>query len=262
MAERDDHCQDRRRFPRYFMDLPLEFQILETPNVYQAHGGIVVNGSETGFLMQTLRDMALGTRIDLKVLFPEGFRLADFDVKAEVMWRDVLEKEEWRGFEYGLRILQVKREDFLKLRAIIREKMEESRSEGVTGRKILVVDDDEKVRRFIRALLERWGFEVEEAGDGAEAIDVVGREAFDLLILDLVMPVMDGWQVLGAVKSDPRTEEIPVIVLTGISDQETMIKGYDRGVSYFITKPFTSSQLLYGIRLMLGLEEGLPPQDA
>ena len=117
-------------------------------------------------------------------------------------------------------------------------------------RKILVVDDEDVIRKFLRIQLSKWGFEVREASDGQQAIEALGRDHFDLLVCDILMPRKNGWEVLKEVKSNPRTSEIPVIVLTAKNEDPDMFKGYDLGANYYMTKPFTKSQLAYGIKLM------------
>ncbi len=127
---------------------------------------------------------------------------------------------------------------------------------GVERKKrVLITDDEERIRRIIRKILERWDYEVEEASDGEEAIQEIRRSKFDLLICDIRMPKVDGWQVLRAVKTNPKTSDLPIIVLTGIQDENDMFKCYDYGAGYYITKPFTAHQLLYGVRLMFGEAE-------
>ena len=119
-------------------------------------------------------------------------------------------------------------------------------------RKVLVIDDERPIRGLLKNLLGRWGYEVEEASDGGQAIERLQQVNFDLLILDILMPVMDGWEVLKAVKSRLKMN-VPVIVLSGKSNElNDMIKGYDMGAGYYITKPFTPSQLLYGLRMVFG----------
>ena len=121
-----------------------------------------------------------------------------------------------------------------------------------TRRKVLVIDDEENIRKLIKRLLERWEYDVKESADGEEAVVELGRSQFDLLICDIRMPRKDGWEVLEAVKSSPKNSSIPVIVLTGMNDDNDMIKCYESGVEYYISKPFTPSQLLYGVRMMFG----------
>ncbi len=118
------------------------------------------------------------------------------------------------------------------------------------SKKVLVVDDEEVIRRFLRIYLTNWGYEVKEASDGEQVLEQLSREGFDFLILDILMPNKDGWQVLKEVKSNPKTKDIPVIVLTAKNEDSDMFKGYELGASYYLTKPFTKSQLLYGLKLI------------
>jgi DNA-binding response OmpR family regulator len=120
------------------------------------------------------------------------------------------------------------------------------------GKKVLVVDDEEMIRKFLRIHLIKKGFEVKEAVDGAQAIEKLGNDDFDLLICDIMMPNKDGWQLLQDVKSNPKTKDIPIIVLTAKNEDVDMFRGYDLGANYYMTKPFTKAQLLHGLRLMFG----------
>jgi CheY-like chemotaxis protein len=118
------------------------------------------------------------------------------------------------------------------------------------SRKILVVDDEEVIRRFLKIHLTKLGYEVKEAEDGEKALEQIGKDDFDLLICDILMPNKDGWEVIKEVRSNPKTKDIPVIVLTAKNEDSDMFKGYDLGANYYITKPFTKAQLLYGLKLM------------
>jgi len=119
-------------------------------------------------------------------------------------------------------------------------------------RKILIVDDEEVIRKFLKIHLAKLDYEVKEAVDGEQAIEQLGEENFDLLICDILMPKKDGWEVIKEVKSNPKTKNIPVIVLTSKNEDSDMFKGYDLGANYFMTKPFSKAQLLYGLQLMFG----------
>src|SRR3972149_10716327 len=120
----------------------------------------------------------------------------------------------------------------------------------MTGKRILVVDDEEVVRKVLRINLMKWGHEVKEAENGLQATEKLAEDYFDLLICDIAMPNKDGWQVLKEVRSNPKTREMPVILLTGKNQDADMFKGYDLGANYYMTKPFTTAQLLYGLQLM------------
>ena len=120
------------------------------------------------------------------------------------------------------------------------------------NKKILVVDDEEVIRKFLRIHLVKLGYEVTEAADGEQALEKLGIDDFDLLICDIMMPKKDGWEVIKEAKSNPKTKNLPVIVLTAKNEDSDMFKGYDLGANYYMTKPFTKDQLLYGLKLMLG----------
>jgi CheY-like chemotaxis protein len=119
-------------------------------------------------------------------------------------------------------------------------------------KKILIVDDEEVIRKFLKIHLAKLGYEVMEAADGVQAMEQLGKDDFDLLICDILMPKKDGWEVIREVKSNPKTKAIPVIVLTAKNEDSDMFKGYDLGVNYYMTKPFTKAQLIYGLKLMFG----------
>ncbi len=117
-------------------------------------------------------------------------------------------------------------------------------------RKILVVDDEEMIRKILRIHLDKLGYEVKEAADGEQAIEELEKDDFDLLICDVLMPKKDGWEVIKEARSNSRTMHLPVILLTAKNEDTDMFKGYDLGANYYMTKPFTKAQLLYGLRLM------------
>jgi len=115
------------------------------------------------------------------------------------------------------------------------------------NKKVLVVDDEETIRKFVKIQLGKEGYEVKEAADGEQALVLLKKIRFDALICDIMMPNKNGWEVLNEVRSNPETSEIPVIVLTAKDEDDDMFKGYQLGAAYYITKPFTKSQLLFGL---------------
>jgi DNA-binding response OmpR family regulator len=123
-------------------------------------------------------------------------------------------------------------------------------------KKVLVADDEEVIRKFLRIHLDKWGYKVKEAGDGAEVLEQLDNEDFDFILLDIRMPKKDGWQVLEEIRSNPKTKNIPVIVLTAINEDDDMFREYDLGANYYMTKLFTKAQLFYGIQLILGEDSG------
>ncbi len=122
------------------------------------------------------------------------------------------------------------------------------------GKKVLLVDDDEHILRSLRTYLEMENFEVETAGGGAEAIDKVDRWHPDLVVLDVMMPNMDGFQVLEALKNKNATQDLPIIMLTAKGQDLDVLKGYQRGASCYMTKPVNYNELVDNINLVFTQE--------
>ncbi len=108
--------QDRRKYPRFILDLPLEYRTMSAP---RAQGGLVVNVSEVGLLIRSIKNMTIGTELKIAVIFPKGYELANFQVLAKIVWKEPLWEEDWEGYEYGLQFIQILEEDLRKLRQIL-----------------------------------------------------------------------------------------------------------------------------------------------
>ena len=103
--------------------------------------------------------------------------------------------------------------------------------------KVLVVDDEPHIREVVRRFLTREGYDVIEAEDGAEALEKVGQEAPDIILLDVQMPQMDGFEVLKRLREDPATRAMPVILLTTITHRQGEIVRMRLGVNHYVVKP-------------------------
>ncbi len=103
---------------------------------------------------------------------------------------------------------------------------------------ILVVDDYPANRELLSKRLERMGHTVVQVGDGAEALEQLKKEPFDLILLDILMPVMSGYDVLAELKKDPELQEIPVIVISAVDDTDSIVKCIELGATDYLTKPF------------------------
>jgi CheY-like chemotaxis protein len=121
--------------------------------------------------------------------------------------------------------------------------------------KILIVDDNPDSVAIMRSILESRGYDVAAAHSGAEALDFLQRETVNLVLLDIMMPEMSGTEVLQRIKDNAATGRLPVILVTAKTQDEDVLSGYQYGADYYITKPFTAKQLLYGIELILGKGE-------
>jgi CheY-like chemotaxis protein len=121
-----------------------------------------------------------------------------------------------------------------------------------TKKTIMVVDDNPDIITIVKTILEGRGFTVFSASSGHELLNMLPSQKPDLLILDIMMPEMDGLEVLTRLKGKTETSTIPVILLTAKVQYEDVLGGYKLGADYYITKPFTSTQLVNGINLLLG----------
>jgi len=120
----------------------------------------------------------------------------------------------------------------------------------------MVVDDHPDVVDILRITLESKGFNVRCAYSGKDLFAGLEELKPDLIILDIMMPEMDGLKVLTRLRENSDTASIPVILLTAMVQQEDVIEGYKTGADYYIMKPFTSTQVLEGINLILGGDQG------
>ena len=119
------------------------------------------------------------------------------------------------------------------------------------GARVLIVDDDPVMRRLTTRALQNDGYVLTEATNGREALEVMRRETPDLVILDFVMPELDGLDVLRALRADPATVSLPVLMLTSQSDEGSTRAGFDAGATDYLTKPFSSPQLSARVRACL-----------
>ncbi|MCS7350668.1 response regulator transcription factor [Thermoflexus sp.] len=122
------------------------------------------------------------------------------------------------------------------------------RSETSERRRILIVDDEARVRQFIRLNLELEGFEVFEASNGLEALEKIKELLPDLVILDVMMPEMDGFETLELIRE---TSGVPVIMLTVRADEADKVRGLELGADDYVTKPFSPRELVSRIRAVL-----------
>jgi CheY-like chemotaxis protein/anti-sigma regulatory factor (Ser/Thr protein kinase) len=113
---------------------------------------------------------------------------------------------------------------------------------------ILVVDDDAPIREFLRQALETEGYNVVEAKDGLEAISLAKKECPDLIILDIVMPAINGFDVAAVLKNDPKTWDIPIVINSIVENKE---RGYSLGVDGYFTKPASTEGLVREVELLI-----------
>lgn len=123
-------------------------------------------------------------------------------------------------------------------------------------KKILAVDDEKHIVRLVQANLDRAGYEVVTAFDGKEALQKVAEENPDLIVLDVMMPYMDGFEVLQNLRRNPSTRDIPVIMLTAKAQDADVFKGWQSGVDCYLTKPFNPMELLSFVKRIFDSMDG------
>ncbi|MDO8536117.1 MAG: response regulator [Candidatus Omnitrophota bacterium] len=117
---------------------------------------------------------------------------------------------------------------------------------------ILIIDDEVQLVEMVKMRLEAAGYEVISAYDGQAGFDKAKKEKPDLIILDLMLPKMDGYKVCGLLKNDARYSKIPIIMFTARVQEEDMRLGKDLGAEAYVTKPFDPKILLSKIKELLG----------
>lgn len=114
--------------------------------------------------------------------------------------------------------------------------------------KVLIVDDDENICELLRLYLEKDGFETVVAGDGRQAIELAQKTAPDMILLDIMLPELDGWQVCREIR---KTSEVPIIMLTAKGETFDKILGLELGADDYITKPFDTKEVIARIKAVL-----------
>jgi two-component system alkaline phosphatase synthesis response regulator PhoP len=110
--------------------------------------------------------------------------------------------------------------------------------------KVLVCDDERHIVRLIQVNLERQGYIVVTAFDGKEGLEKIRSEKPNLVVLDVMMPYMDGFEVLKTIRREPETENLPVIMLTAKAQDKDVFEGYHYGADMYLTKPFNPMELV------------------
>lgn len=122
----------------------------------------------------------------------------------------------------------------------------------MNGLRVLIAEDEERLRKIVRTYLQRDGYEVLEARNGQEAIDLLDENTVDLVILDVMMPEVDGWSVLRHLRNE---SDLPVIMLTARGDEEDKLFGFELGAEDYMTKPFSPRELMARVRVVMKRRE-------
>ncbi len=123
---------------------------------------------------------------------------------------------------------------------------------------VLAVDDERSIVRLVQVNLQRAGYNVVTASDGKQALDMIEAEPPDMVISDVMMPFMDGFELLKRLKQNPVTRELPIIMLTAKAMDSDVYEGWRAGADFYLTKPFNPQELLMWVRRIF---EGREPPD-
>lgn len=126
---------------------------------------------------------------------------------------------------------------------------------------ILVVDDEDMTRKLLRLMLERDGFVIAEAEDGQHALEVIAQQLPDMVILDVMMPNMDGFATCQKIRSRPESAHLPIILLSARTQAEAVHAGLQAGANRYITKPISKPELLQAIAELLAGDSAGPGVD-
>ncbi len=113
---------------------------------------------------------------------------------------------------------------------------------------VLAVDDEKHIVRLVQINLQRAGYNVVTASDGKQALDMIEAEPPDMVISDVMMPFMDGFELLKRLKQNPVTRELPIIMLTAKAMDSDVYEGWRAGADFYLTKPFNPQELLMWVR--------------
>jgi len=163
-------------------------------------------------------------------------------------------KYEAKTKEQLLKELAVLRQEIAELKGSESErKKPKEELQKTTSPKILIVDDDPQILNLLKDILRDAGYHVQQASDGHMALKSVVAEVPDLILLDVMMPNMDGYKVCNRLKSDEQSRMIPVIFISGLDETADKVKGFNAGGVDFITKPFQSAEVLARVKIHLDL---------
>jgi len=117
---------------------------------------------------------------------------------------------------------------------------------------VLVVEDDTDSRLTLCTMLEALGFQHASFASAKEALKGIQGKKFDVALLDIMMPEMNGYELLTELRKIPDFKELPVIMVTAKDQDSEILEGYQYGADYYITKPYTTKQLEYGLKIFIG----------
>ncbi|NLG64266.1 MAG: response regulator transcription factor [Actinobacteria bacterium] len=136
-------------------------------------------------------------------------------------------------------------------RARLQASQAQQPTDAATPPRVLVAEDDPDVRSLLRCVIEAEGYVVDAVADGHEALEHCRQRRVDLVVLDVMMPRLTGFEVVAHLRDEPATARIPVLIVSARGSESDIVSGFDLGVSDYVTKPFKIAELRARIRALL-----------
>jgi len=121
----------------------------------------------------------------------------------------------------------------------------------ITKKRVLIVDDEKELVKLITFHITIAGYDVLSAKNGIEALEICEQEKPDLVILDIMLPRIDGWEVCRRLRQNPKTRNMPIIMLSALSEIDDKLKGFNLGIDDYVTKPFSTRELVVRVKRVL-----------
>ena len=249
-------AQDKRASPRVNADFTLRFETVD--QFALAYGTEISTG---GMFLATTEPLPIGSELQVRLVLPETF--AEITLRASVAHVRSVQAADAAGLPAGMGVRFLDRDPATqaKLEGFVAERMaaQEARTAKAAARKgisVLIVDDDPTYQQLISAAFS--GDVVRLAGNGFEALALLGREVPNVIVSDVQMPKMDGWQLLRLLRTKPQFATVPVLFTTTLNSEADRLRGYKLGVDDYIAKPFRVAELRARVDRLL-MRTSVPP---
>jgi len=240
---------ERRKLPRYQMALDVEFGPLEVTPQQSVDARltktVTIDLSLGGLCLYNDRAYPVGTPMRCVVTLPG--RAESVTVLGTLAWFQRVDRED-PGYRLGIEFTQVSERDRAALTALIDHP---PTANGSRGKRVLLVDDDDELRQALKIRFESAGFQVLTAGDGLEAVKKGREERPHVIILDLMLPRLNGFEVCRLLKYDEKFRHIPVLLFTARCRREDQEMGRSVGADAYVTKPFNGKELIAKVEELL-----------
>ena len=242
---------ERRRFPRYNVALDVNFGPISAsggrPTHVQLERTITVNLSLGGLCLYSDGVYPIGTGIVCVMTLPG--RATPVEVVGSLAWFQKIDQDA-HGYKLGVEFTNMTAEDQTALQELCEHP---PAAQASRSKRVLLVDDDEELRLAMQLRFESVGFQVLTAGDGLEALRKGRDEHPHLIVLDLMLPHLNGYEVCRLLKFDQKFRHIPIILCTARCRREDMDMGRTVGADAYVTKPFNGKELIAKVEELLKL---------